>query len=199
MSKGMKAVLVVTIIVMVGLLAAVFIVLRDQSNDRKAADSETAAATEAVTTEGSEEGDTTASEASDTGSADSTKPENVTDMVNQLKPLMKLDRTSDLDEEKIAYYYDLDKEDIDDCHGVISDVALADELVIIKAASGKVDAVKKGAEKRLSDQKDSFQDYIPEQRDRLDGAVVEADGDYVIYVCSDHTDDILSKFRSYVE
>ena len=77
------------------------------------------------------------------------------------------------------------------------DVALADELVIMKAkdASG-VAALEQGAQKRLESQKASFQDYIPEQYKRLEGAQIITYGNYVMYVCCDDAGAVVEKFMS---
>jgi hypothetical protein len=117
-------------------------------------------------------------------------------LMSELVPMMGLAKTVDLDASKVAYYYELDESDFNNAKGVIGDVALADELVIIEAkdASG-VDKIKAGAEGRLSSQKSSFQDYIPEQFKRLDGAKIVTSGNYVMYVVSDNADKIVDKFN----
>ncbi len=117
-------------------------------------------------------------------------------LMSELVPMMGLAKTVELDASKVAYYYELDESDFSNAKGVIGDVALADELVIIEAkdASG-VDKIKAGAEGRLKSQKSSFQDYIPEQFKRLDGAKIVTAGNYVMYVVSDNADKIVDKFN----
>ena len=124
------------------------------------------------------------------GSAD------IDSLMSELVPMMGLAKTVDLDASKVAYYYELEESDFAAAKGVIGDVALADELVIIEAkdAAG-VDKIKAGAEGRLNSQKNSFQDYIPEQFKRLDGAKIVTAGNYVMYVVSDNADKIVDAFN----
>ena len=130
-------------------------------------------------------------------SAGENEAKSVADMLTELTPMLGLSTTSSLDGEKIAYYYEVKEEDMEECGGVIGDVALADELVIMKAkdASG-VAALEQGAQKRLESQKASFQDYIPEQYKRLEGAQIITYGNYVMYVCCDDAGAVVEKFMS---
>lgn len=109
---------------------------------------------------------------------------------------MGLDKTSPLDAHKICYFYGIDQEKIADAYGYISDVALADEIVIMQAADGvDVGELETAANNRLTKQKDSFKDYIPEEAKRLEDAQIVTQGNYVMYLVSDNKDAIVSKFK----
>lgn len=119
-------------------------------------------------------------------------------MLQELSPKLNLTSSSKLDKEKIAYYYEVEEADLEECGGVIGDVALADELVIMKATDeSKVAAIEAGAQKRLASQRNSFQDYIPEQFKRLDDAQIVVNGKYVLYVCCDDEESVVDAFKSY--
>lgn len=119
-------------------------------------------------------------------------------MLSELAPMLNLTASSKLDMEKITYYYELEEADIEECGGIIGDVALADELVIIKAVDeSKIPAIEAGAQKRLASQKISFQDYIPEQFKRLDDAQVVVNNNYVLYVCCDDVQGVIDAFMGY--
>ena len=61
--------------------------------------------------------------------------------------------------------------------------AYSDELAIITCADEKdADAAEQAVEQHLSDVKASFEDYIPEEADKVDNAVSKTVGKYVI-VC----------------
>ena len=184
MDKKQKITLgVLSVIVVVCLIGLVLVMSR--GNENKAA-------------EDNKKQETTKEAAGTDDTSDVSEAQTVEAWGEQTASKLGLSSTQTLDQEKIAYYYELEDADIAECSGVIADVALADELVVIKAASAdRVDAVLEGAKKRLESQKESFKDYVPEQYSRLDGAVVEACGDYVIYVCSDHTDEIVSDFETF--
>lgn len=58
----------------------------------------------------------------------------------------------------------------------------ADNLVIVKAQSGKAAEVAEGLNKRLEDVRASFQQYLPEQYDKAKAGKVITKGDYVFLV-----------------
>lgn len=123
----------------------------------------------------------------------------VADMITELTPMLNLESVTTLDAEKIAYYYNVKADQMAESAGVIGDVALADELVIMKAKEGDTAALEKGAKARLQSQKESFQDYIPEQCKRLDDAQIIVKGDYVMYVCCDDVQKVVDKFTSMIQ
>ncbi|MCR4716918.1 MAG: DUF4358 domain-containing protein, partial [Lachnospiraceae bacterium] len=133
------------------------------------------------------------SKSSDDSANDTATESKVDSMISELTPMLGLPEIVDLDASKIAYYYELEESDFVAAKGVIGDVALADELVIIEA--NDVDTVKAGAETRLESQKSSFQDYIPEQFKRLNDTQIVTAGNYVMYVCNDNASDIVNKFN----
>ena len=175
------ALIVLTVIVFVCLIGAiVFIVTNGSKNDE-------ASKTVTETTQSENEVSETQGEMS------------VSDMVLKLTPKMNLVEVTSLDADKIAHYYEVQTSDFAEACGVLGDVALADELVIMKAADAdKVEALKAGAEARLESQKKSFQDYIPEQYQRLNETQIVVEGDYVMFVCSDAADSIIEEFQTMV-
>ena len=66
------------------------------------------------------------------------------------------------------------------------DGAYADELVIFDCGSREnVAAAQEAAEAHLADLKESFADYIPEEAEKVDSAVMETAGSYLILCVSD--------------
>jgi hypothetical protein len=190
--KQIVALYVLAVIVLICLIGA-FVVLRQDSQNARANDrSESVAQQDSDTEE-------TQSDTSQTDSATAAGTLSVADMVNTLAPMLGLSETSALDKDTITYYYDVQEDAVAECAGVVGDVALADELVIMKASSSEqVSELEEGAKQRLQSQKDSFQDYIPEQYKRMDNTKIVTSGDYVIYVCSDSSDEIVAKFEGMV-
>ena len=65
----------------------------------------------------------------------------------------------------------------------------AEEIVVVKcAASEDVSKVKAGLETRIEEQKECFKDYVPEEMEKLNNAVLITNGDYVILSVSDEPD-----------
>lgn len=58
----------------------------------------------------------------------------------------------------------------------------ADNLVIVKAQSGKASEVAEGLNKRLEDVRASFERYLPDQYDKAKAGKVITKGDYVFLV-----------------
>ena len=188
--KQITALYILTTVIFLCLVGA-FVVLRSDSNKQKQDGT-------AKTTEEAKKEESTSSEGQQEASAEGTM--SVDAMLNELTPKLNLTASSKLDKEKIAYYYELEEADLEECGGVIGDVALADELVIMKAADeSKIAAIEAGAQKRLASQKNSFQDYIPEQFKRLDDAQIVVNGRYVLYICCDDEQSIIDAFKSYTD
>ena len=188
--KQITALYILTTVIFLCLVGA-FVVLRSDSNKQKQDGT-------AKTTEEAKQEESTRGEGQQEASAEGTM--SVDAMLNELTPKLNLTASSKLDKEKIAYYYELEEADLEECGGVIGDVALADELVIMKAADeSKIAAIEAGAQKRLASQKNSFQDYIPEQFKRLDDAQIVVNGRYVLYICCDDEQSIVDAFKSYTD
>lgn len=75
----------------------------------------------------------------------------------------------------------------------------ADEVCIIKAASGKLDDVKNSVKSRLDSQKEVFKDYVPEEYDQLCESEIKTKSGYVYWVCSDDNKKAEEKILSYFE
>lgn len=188
--KQITALYILTTVIFLCLVGA-FVVLRSDSDKQKQD-------TTAQTTEEAKQEESTGSEGQQEASAEGTM--SVDAMLNELTPKLNLTASSKLDKEKIAYYYELEEADLEECGGVIGDVALADELVIMKGTDeSKIAAIEAGAQKRLASQRNSFQDYIPEQFKRLDDAQIVVNGRYVLYICCDDEQSIVDAFKSYTD
>ncbi len=74
--------------------------------------------------------------------------------------------------------------------------ATADEVAVIEATDADAAArVKEAVETRVADQKDTFESYAPEEVTKLDNAVIEVAGNYVLFCVSGDAD----KARSAVD
>lgn len=76
--------------------------------------------------------------------------------------------------------------------------ATAEEIVVLKCGSS--DDAKKASEafkQRVSEQKESFQDYVPEELTKLNAAVIAVSGDFAVLSVSDDPDtakEIISEY-----
>ncbi len=182
--KQIVALYILTAVIFVCLIGAILILRRDSVEQQQASSAKTSNTTESSDTQSED-------------TAETVEEVTAADMINELTPMLGLPSTVPLDADKIAYYYDLEEEAMAECAGVIGELTLADELVIIKAKDEQsVPIVEKGANNRLESQKSSFQDYIPEQFKRLEKAQIVTSGQYVMFVCSDDSDAIVDKFKS---
>lgn len=95
-----------------------------------------------------------------------------------------------IDEEAGCYLYGIESGEsgpVEEAVFYMATGAVADELVLIKAASEE-DAVliKASVEARVEYLKTSFADYNPSEVPQLEGAALKTSGLYVIFVCADN-------------
>lgn len=84
----------------------------------------------------------------------------------------------------IKYTYDLEESWYDDfAASVAGNMAFADEIVFVKAASDEdVEKVQNALEKRVKSRKDTLQSYAPAEYDKLCNTEVKVSGKYVYLV-----------------
>lgn len=76
----------------------------------------------------------------------------------------------------------LNADDVDSCTAYTSTNAVVDEFAVIKATNP--DNVESAIHAHIANQKATYESYAPNEVAKLDNAVVEKVGDYVIYVVS---------------
>lgn len=90
----------------------------------------------------------------------------------------------EVNEENFTYEYGLETKDFDEYSvywaGSGGD---ADEICIIKTSD--TNKVKKAVKERLESRRDSFEDYVKEEYDKLCSSDVKTRGDYVYWLCTE--------------
>ena len=71
----------------------------------------------------------------------------------------------------------------------------AEEVFVAKVKDGKMDAVKEGIEKRQADLDAQWKQYLPDQYELVEKAQTVVNGNYVLFVVSEHADDIVGVFN----
>jgi hypothetical protein len=97
------------------------------------------------------------------------------------------DELTQLTEEELSYYVTLE----DGVTGVMymSSGSTAEEVAVFEAPdSSTAGLMKEHVEEYLADQRDSFEKYIPEEAERIDDAVVQQNGNYVVLCVSGDSD-----------
>jgi hypothetical protein len=97
------------------------------------------------------------------------------------------DELTQLTEEELSYYVTLE----DGVTGVMymSSGSTAEEVAVFEAPDSSTAELMKGhVEEYLADQRDSFEKYIPEEAERIDDAVVQQNGNYVVLCVSGDSD-----------
>ena len=97
------------------------------------------------------------------------------------------DTLSELAESRFETIYAVNKEDISDWAAYVSTGATAEEVAVLEAKDEAAAArVKQAMEQRIADQKESFEDYVPEELVKLGNPVLEIKGRYVLLcICDD--------------
>lgn len=75
--------------------------------------------------------------------------------------------------------------------------ATAEEIFLVKAAAGSAAALREACEKRTENQKKAFEGYAPAEIQKLDDAVLETVGDYVLFVVAADADAARTVVDSY--
>jgi len=70
----------------------------------------------------------------------------------------------------------------------------SDQIVVIKAASGKIDEVKAALETEQDNQLAMWEDYLADQAEKVRNTIIAVQGDYIIYVTYPDADAIEAIF-----
>jgi len=96
------------------------------------------------------------------------------------------DYISQVDNEIFFSLFNLDEDVIEDAFFYSSTGATAEEVAVIKAKDGNGEAVMKACEGRIQAQKDGFENYVPDELDKLSKPVIfNADNVTIYVVCDD--------------
>ncbi len=109
------------------------------------------------------------------------------EIAQQIIKTGEFDELIKLEGERLYLQYDrLDRDLVADAAVyVCSSGAFVDEVCVIRAKSpDDVEAVKEAIDSRLTDLHAKFVDYVPGEIPKLDAAVVETNGDYVMMTTS---------------
>ena len=95
-------------------------------------------------------------------------------------------------------FYDLDADKVADAHMYTSGSrATAEEITVIRMKDAKdVGLAEAAMKQRVEDQKRSYQDYIPEELPKLEGAVVLTHGSYALLAVADDPSKVEETFKA---
>ncbi|WP_165445447.1 DUF4358 domain-containing protein [Bacilliculturomica massiliensis] len=96
------------------------------------------------------------------------------------------DTMSEVDSAVFYMLYGLTEEDVDREVMISSTGATAEEITIIHAASAdKLEGIRSAVDAHIQAQRDGFENYVPEELDKLAEPVIKEIGDYIIVCVSD--------------
>lgn len=107
------------------------------------------------------------------------------------------DYISEVDKEIFFSLFNLDEQTVDDAVFYSSTGATAEEVAVIKAVDGKAEDVAKACEGRIQAQKEGFENYVPEELEKLSKPVIMTYGNTVIYVVCDDSDAAEELIKNY--
>ena len=108
------------------------------------------------------------------------------------------DSMSQLSDDIARRLYDLEEGDAESFVLYAGSGATAEEIFIAKAAGGAAKTLEEACQERVSEQKTAFQSYLPEEVAKLDAAVFETVGDYVILAVAANTAAAQAVVDSYI-
>ena len=96
-----------------------------------------------------------------------------------------------------ADYYDLSFDGLEEYRVYVSATsATASEFAVFKCSGeAALKAAKAAVEARISDQLFNYENYRPDEKFRLDNALIETNGDYLLFVVSDNSATIQGLFN----
>ncbi len=102
-----------------------------------------------------------------------------------------------LNNNSVNDYYDLTFEGLEEYRVYISaTAATSSEFALFKCSSdAALKSAKATVESRIADQITSYENYRPDEKFRLDNALVETKGDYLLFVVSDNNATIQKLFE----
>ncbi|WMJ84559.1 DUF4358 domain-containing protein [Oscillospiraceae bacterium LTW-04] len=102
-----------------------------------------------------------------------------------------------LSDKVVGDYYDLSFEGLDEYRVYVSSSsATASEFALFKCSSdAALKSAKAAVEARISDQISNYENYRPDEKFRLENALIETNGNYLLLVVSDNNDTIQKLFN----
>lgn len=96
------------------------------------------------------------------------------------------DELSEIDLETAGMIYSLEAAGIEEGRVYVSSGATAEEIAVFRCKTDDdAKLVKTALEDRVTEQKESFQDYVPEELDKLNKSVIMVSGKYAVLSISD--------------
>ncbi|MEQ2456916.1 DUF4358 domain-containing protein [Flavonifractor hominis] len=113
---------------------------------------------------------------------------------------LDLPSLTDLDDSTLNALYGIDPADLDSYICKIPVISVqATEFFIAKVKDGKMDTVKACVEKRQADLEAQWSQYLPEQLELVQNYKLVTNGNYILFVISDHADEAVNAFNSYTK
>ncbi len=114
----------------------------------------------------------------------------VSEMANKLYTDLTFEDTlSELNEDTALSYYGIAQDDVAESVVMVSTGATAEEIAVFEAVDETAaENIEAACEDRLEKQINSYNDYKPAEISRLDNAIIEVSGNYIVYCVADDTD-----------
>ena len=117
------------------------------------------------------------------------EPVDVNNAVNELKTKVPFDdQMTEISPETALTLYGLQAEQVEEIGAVLSTGATSEEIAVIKAADAKLETCKQALEKRIEEQKASFENYVPAEIPKLEHACLMEKDDVVILCVAKNAD-----------
>lgn len=102
-----------------------------------------------------------------------------------------------LSDKVVADYYDLSFDGLEAYRVYVSSSsATASEFAVFKCSGeAALKAAKAAVEMRIADQISNYENYRPDEKFRLDNALIETSGNYLLFVVSDNNETIQKLFN----
>ncbi len=117
------------------------------------------------------------------GGGEETKQYNLDDVMAAIEEVAPVSVPADMDDDYLTGMYGISLDDVEEYKGKYTNVSLStDEILIVKAKSGKADAIKEALEARRDAKYEQAAMYDDTQAQKAQNGRVVVKGDYVLLV-----------------
>lgn len=116
-------------------------------------------------------------------SSSSSAAYNINDIMTAIEEVAPVTIPGDMDDSILTDIYGIDMADVEEYVGKYSNVNVSsDEILIVKAAKGKTDAIKAACEARREAKAKGCEMYLQPEYEKANAGRIVVKGDYVIFV-----------------
>ncbi len=131
-----------------------------------------------------------------TGCQSKAKEPEVADVMASISSVVEIPEEVEISKDVLYSYVDITDDQVEGIASIKSANGVnADEVIVVKAAKGKASELEAILKGRVDIIKELFEQYNPEDKDKIDNAIVVKNGDYLLMAVCDGADKVKDTFE----